>query len=118
MKHDYIGFDDDDLNAAATGLETQAAELDAAATAAEEAIPEVQSGATDFETTYEPDGIHKAKATELTNLLTQHAAGVRNTASTLREMATKIQSFVGTNAEVQAENAANTEDIDVEGIGE
>lgn len=116
MTAPVISFDDDDINAAATGLDAQAEALEEAAVKAEEAIPTIEANSSTFKDTYEPDGIHKSKVGDLTDLLKSRSADARNTANTLRTMAQKMRDHVVTNAEVQAQSAANVDDIDTEGV--
>lgn len=111
-----IGYDTEEIAAGAANIEEQADALDAAADAAEEAIEPSGEAATSFQTTYEPDGIHARRVGEMEALLTARAAYARTTADRLRSLAQAMRNAAQEMSETQATRAAETGDIDTEGI--
>ncbi|WJR35257.1 hypothetical protein P3F83_07765 [Mycobacteroides immunogenum] len=109
-------LDDAAVSSAAASLEAMADQLAAAARAAQEAAGEIPSEASSYESEWEPDGLHAAKAKEVTALLTAQAATATTTAAALREQAVEVRNLRDRNAAVQEEAAADAEAIATEGI--
>lgn len=115
MSDEYL-VSDEDINQAATALATKAEELEAAAAALSEAVPIISADATAFQSTYQPDGIHRARLTELVEFIDAVKDNARATIASMRSMAQRMADFVEANAETQRRAAEDTENIDVEGL--
>lgn len=116
MTAPVFSIDDETANAAAAELASQADALDDAATAATESIATIQAQAGDFQTQWQPEGIHSQKVTEVVNLLQRKAKQAGWLAGELRSKATNVRNLVVANADVQDTAAANTASISTEGI--
>lgn len=107
-----IGYDEDEIADGAGNIEAQADALESAASAAEEAVAPSGDAATSFQDTYEPDGIHAAKVSEMEALLTARAAYARATADRLRSLAQAMRNAAQEMAETQSAHVAETDGIE------
>lgn len=114
MSVDLIGYDPEELGDLAGGLEAQADELETVAATATEAVAGIESAAGGFEDTYQPRAVHKAKVTEVIDVITRRAADARRAADGLRSMAAGVRAYAEAQGETQRASAENVEGIDTD----